>query len=301
MKNKALLFVSIFCLFVNLAWAQTASNTIVSVKSTDFYYAAKTGISKLGGMTQFVKPGQKVGILINSAFDEKGAYVNPDIAIAVVVECFEAGASEVIGLQMITNEYWQRSSLYERFKDILAKVKMVESNVFPATYNETDYIRLDTIMGAKSLVKPEIVKALFEVDVLINVPIAKHHATTKLTCAVKNMMGVCTRATNVGMHLKGPKRNDHDFLAQCIADLNLVRKPDLIVTDVTEVIITNGPGGPGEIAKHDRVVVGTDLVAMDAYCTQLIGFEPEDVYTTAKAAEHGLGEPDLSKVKILEF
>lgn len=299
---KKIFFIAVILLWsTNIIIAQGERPTLVSVKSTDYFYGVKTGLTAMGGMSKYVKPGQKVGLLINSGFEEKGAYVNPDIAIAVVVECFEAGASEVICLQDVKLEYWQKSNLFERFKDQLLRVKSLEANAFPAKFNEIDFVRLDTIIGAKSLVKPEIIKGLFEVDVFISVPIAKHHATTLLTCALKNTMGVCTRATNVTMHLNGPKRNDHDYLAQCIADLNIVRKMDLIITDVTEVLSTNGPGGPGELLNLNRIVVGTDPVALDVYCSGLLGFDADEVYTISKGFLNGLGEKDLSKIKIVEL
>jgi uncharacterized protein (DUF362 family) len=87
---------------------------------------------------------------------------------------------------------------------------------------------------------------------------------------------------------------------QCIADINLIRKPDLCVVDSTEFISTNGPFGPGKLIKPQKVVAGTDPVLADAYCCTLLGLDPKNVGMLDKAAKHGLGNADLIKANILQ-
>jgi uncharacterized protein (DUF362 family) len=71
--------------------------------------------------------------------------------------------------------------------------------------------------------------------------------------------------------------------------------------DATEIIITNGPFGPGEILTPRKVIAGTDRVAMDAYCCTLWGLDPKQIHTIVLAHKHGIGEIDPKKVKIKEF
>ncbi len=101
-------------------------------------------------------------------------------------------------------------------------------------------------------------------------------------------------------HLEGPERNDPDFLGQCIADINLVRKPDLVVMDATEFILTNGPSGPGEMKKENKVVAGTDIVAVDAYCAGFLEREADEVAAIQKASALGLGNINYKDLKIKE-
>jgi uncharacterized protein (DUF362 family) len=274
---------------------------ICKVKSTDYYKATEKAIHELGGITRFVKPGSKVGFLINSAFDEPGAYVDPDIALAMLFLCWEAGAKEIVMLQPVAETYWQRSNKFAQHRFIINELKEVTSNVFPAVYNEEEFEIRATIPGAVALKDAEIVKAIRDVDVFINIPILKHHATSILTGALKNMMGLTTRKTNVTFHLGSGKRNDPEYLAQCIADLNLVRKPDLIVADATNFITGNGPDGPGPMKHLDLVVAGTDAVAIDAFGANCLDRAPEDIITVVKAYELGLGEMDLKKLSIVEY
>jgi uncharacterized protein (DUF362 family) len=271
------------------------------VKGTDVFNNTREAVNILGGMKKFVKKGDRVGLLVNSAFDIRGAYVHPDISLAAVDMCFEARASEVGCLQAVDTAYWQRSEHYEKYKHLFENVSQVESNVFPADFNEEEWIKLDAIKGARGLKDVEIIKAWREVDTLINIFIAKHHAGTLYTGALKNSMGYCTRKTNVFYHLGSGERNDPDFLAQCIADINLIRQPDLILGDATEILLSNGPSGPGEVSRHDKVFAGTNLVAMDALGAQYNDLSPDEVPTLIKAEAAGLGSADLEKLKIHEI
>lgn len=275
---------------------------IVVVKGENAFENTLLAVEKIGGMHRFVQEGQKVGVLVNSAFREKGAYVDPDVVIAAIKMIFDAGAEEIVFLQHIAPEYWERSKLEEEYRDVIARTRTIEANKFPAKFDEEFFVKIEEIDGAKAINwELEIVKEFFEVDVFINIPIAKHHATTILTNSLKNLMGINTRESNVKFHLEGPSRNDPAFLAQSIVDLNLLRKADLIISDMSNVIITNGPSGPGELLSPGKIVVGTDPVAIDTYCTLELGFFIDDILTTTKGFEAGLGHIDLNRKNIIEL
>jgi uncharacterized protein (DUF362 family) len=274
---------------------------LCKIKSSDYYQATQKAVHELGGISKFVPQGASVGFLINSAFDEPGTYPHPDIALAVLFLCWEAGVKEMVMLQPVANAYWQRSDKFSKHRFIINELTQVKTNEFPAVLNDEDFEIRETIAGAAVLKNIEIIKKISEVDVLINIPILKHHATTILSGALKNMMGLTTRKTNVTFHLGSGKRNDPEYLAQCIADLNLVRKPDLVVADAIEFITGNGPSGPGPLKRLDLVVAGTDPVAVDAFGATCLDAVPADVITIMKAYEHGMGEMDLGKLSIVEY
>ncbi len=129
-------------------------------------------------------------------------------------------------------------------------------------------------------------------DCYINVPIAKHHALSKLTLGLKNVMGV----------IGGNRGEIHKDLPQRIADLNLVVRPKLTVINATRILLRNGPtGGKLEDVKVlDTLVASADTVAADAYATTLFGMKPADLKSTVAAVALGLGEMDLAKIKIVE-
>ncbi len=271
------------------------------VNGTGYFENTRKAVDVLGGMKRFVPEGSKVGVLINSGFDTKGAYVNPDVSLSAINMCLESGASGVVCLQVVEEKYWERSAYYEDLKPDFDKVTQVGSNLFPAEFNEEDWKKIPKIYNSVSLEEVEVIKALEEVDVLINIFIAKHHASTFYTGAMKNSMGYCTRKTNVFYHLGSGERNNPDFLAQCIVDINRLRQPDLIIGDATEFIVTNGPSGPGEMIKLDKVFAGTNLVAMDSLGASYNDLYPEDIPTLVKAQEAGLGKYNIEDLNIVEL
>lgn len=305
MKYRVIMILMLFSVLkaVPSIYAQTQAPPVdlAVIQGNDPYVSTFKALESLGGMNQFVKPGMKVGLLINSGFEEKGAYVNPDVAIAVIRMCFDAGASEVVCLQHVIPDYWHKSTNSVSDSLYLTKIRTIEKNHFPSKFDSIHFVVIDSAAGSRILRRTEVVKEVFEVDVFINIPILKHHATTLLTGAMKNMMGLITRACNVKMHLNGPKRNDPVFLAQSITEIFQFRKPDLYVADFTEVITTNGPAGPGEMARPGKVLAGRDPVLMDAYAVKELNWVPEDVPTLKTGVEANLGNADLSKAKILEI
>jgi uncharacterized protein (DUF362 family) len=282
-------------------FAENTYPDLCKVKSTDYYNATFRAVHELGGIKRFVPAGSSVGFLINSGFEEPGTYPHPDIALALLFLCWEAGAGEIVMLQPVLNEYWRRSEKFAQHRFIINELEQVKTNEFPAVYNEDDFRMMESIDGAVSLKNVEIVKKVSEVDVFISVPILKHHGSTILTGALKNMMGLTTRKTNVTFHLGSGVRNDPEYLAQCIADLNLVRKPDLTVADAIEFITGNGPSGPGPLKRMDVVIAGTDPVAVDAFGATCLDMAPSDVLTVSRAHDLGIGEMDLEKLSILDI
>lgn len=276
-----------------------AKKRLSIINGGDYFNNTFKAIELLGGMKKFVRKGSTVGLLINSDFEIFTTYTSPDVSIAVAKMCFDAGASEVVTLQNVKKEYWERSAHYENHKKVIEKIDNLEFNQFPCTFEEENFV-LAEVPGV-TLKKAEVVKKLFEVDVLINLPVAKHHASTIYTGALKNTMGIATRKTNVGMHLDSGIRNEPNYLAQCIVDLNLLRIADLIVADATEVLTSNGPMGPGETTKPMKIVACNDMVALDSYCCHLLGHPIGEVLTIKKAEEAGIGIMDYNKLKIKEI
>ncbi|MEW5725371.1 MAG: DUF362 domain-containing protein, partial [Thermodesulfobacteriota bacterium] len=122
--------------------------------------------------------------------------------------------------------------------------------------------------------------------------------------ALKNMMGLSTYDPTLRYFHFGAGGGDWydnlDHLSQCIADINLVRQPDLIVADATEFLASGGPGGPGRVKKAGQVLASVDPVCVDAYGARLLGYDVRDLPMLAKAEGHGLGQMDLDRVNVSE-
>jgi uncharacterized protein (DUF362 family) len=271
-----------------------ATVDIAAVKGMDYVKNTIKAVEILGGMPKFVSKQSNVGLLINSPWKYQGSYVRPDITLAVIRMCMEAGAREIRVFKNLDSSYWSRSALSGKFQDETKFIRFVGD----------DFVTVPVPQGI-SLKKAEIAKGLLDCDVLINVPIAKNHNGVRFTGALKNLMGATSRTTNRLFHAgpsgKGGSYDDVEFLSQCIADVNLLRKPDLCIFDATEMITTNGPQGPGKLIAPQKVIAGVDRVAMDVYGASLLGLKGDEVRTTRLAYEHGLGKINLASLQIREI
>ncbi len=261
--------------------AAAGTHAIAAATGRDYFASTKAAVARLGGIEAFVPRGASVGLLVNSPFKNFGASVNPDITLAVVDLCRKAGCGEIRYLKDPHAGYWQRAGRHAQFENQIRELQFVDG----------DHVRVD-VKGGRVLETVKVVRALEDCDVFINVAIAKHHKGVEYTGLLKNMMGLCPFSTNSYFHwgtLKLGWYADLEHLTQCIADLNLVRRPTLCILDATEFITANGPWGPGPIRKHGVVLAGSDPVAMDAYGCTLLDLQPADVLAIPKAAAHGLG------------
>jgi uncharacterized protein (DUF362 family) len=256
---------------------------IVAVTGNDYQASTLAAVGALGGIQAFVPRGATVGLLVNSPFKNVGASVHPDVTLAVIQLCRQAGCREIRYLKDPHDGYWQRSA---RFADFEAQIRALN-------HVDGDHHKV-AIPGGLAVQSVKVVRGLADCDVFINLAIVKHHKGVQYTGLLKNMMGLCPFSTNSYFHwgtLNLGWYADLEHLTQCIADLNLVRRPDLCILDATEFITANGPWGPGPLKTPRTVIAGTDPVAMDAHGCSLLGLHPDEVLMIPKAAAHGLGRP----------
>jgi uncharacterized protein (DUF362 family) len=145
--------------------------------------------------------------------------------------------------------------------------------------------------AGKVLKETAVYEDILNADVLINVPVAKQHGSSRLTLGMKNLMGVILDRSSL-----------HTDLGQCIADLNALIRPQLTVIDAVRILTNNGPTG-GSLAyvrKLDTVIASADIVAADSYAASLFGLKPEDLTYILAGTAMGLGRSDLQNLKIEE-
>jgi uncharacterized protein (DUF362 family) len=265
------------------------------VTGADRVLAVNKGLETLGGMKAFVKPGSTVGLVINapSWWTRPGSHTHPDLTLAVILAALEAGAKEIQYLIDPLPAYWKRSPLAAKYGKEIGAVKKCSGNFVEKA-----------VARNKTLKKTSVVREFLDCDVFINLPIIKHHVGVGMSGNLKNLMGVNTNASNQFFHAGSGAKSEYGdvpFLAQCVADLNTLRKPDLCVADATEFLLTNGPAGPGELRRLDKVILGTDPVAVDAYGAPLVNLKAADVLMITKAADWGLGRMDVTKLAVKEI
>ncbi len=270
-----------------MANTTTSGSELAAVRGGEPEEMFDKAMEALGGLGKFVSKGQSVLVKPNIGWDappERAANTNPRLVGHIVKRCFEAGASEVNVFDNTCNK-WDRC--YEN-SQISKYAKKSGAKMVPG--NSEDYYKEVTVARGKSLTSTKVHQLIQTSDVFINVPVLKHHSGTKLSLGMKNLMGVIW-----------DRRFYHgNNLEQCIADFVSYRKPDLTVIDGYNMMIKNGPRGVSEadVVNLKALIVSTDIVATDAAAAKMFGLEPTDVGHIKIAHDMGLGNMNLSELKI---
>ena len=247
-------------------------------------------IEKLGGMSAFMSRGDSVLLKPNIGWDrrvEQGANTHPEVVRAVGEMCLEAGAGRVVILDRTCNDA-RRSYRNSGMQDMVKNLS--DRRISLDFVRENRFLKTDIPRGVVIKKWPLYEEAL-KADVIINIPVAKHHSISRLTLGMKNLMGL----------MGGNRGLFHSGIGQKLADLTSVLEPGLTVLDATRIMVRNGPtGGRLEDVKIlNRVAASSDPVAIDAYGATLFGVAPGDLSFVTAAYRMGLGEMDLQKVRML--
>ncbi len=269
----------------NMLATSTLPDLVVAQGQKNPEHSVHAAIKAIGGMSRFVKEGDMVVLKPNIGFScspEMAATTNPVVVSTLIKLCYEAKAKNVIVFDH-TCDYWEIC-----FKRTGIKKATISAGGKIFSAHRKGLYRKIPIPAGKALKETLVVKQLLDADVIINIPIAKHHGAAGLTLGMKNLMGaVWDRGI---FHVKD--------LHQCITDLSTVIKPHLTVLDATRALFNNGPRGPGDVKHIGKIIAGVDPVAVDAYGCSLFGKEPHQIGHINIAHKMGLGEIDLSKLRI---
>ncbi len=249
-------------------------------------------LEALGGIGKYVKKGQKVVIKPNIGWDrtpELAGNTNPKLVKALVQKCLAAGAEKVTVFDH-TCDNWQKCYATS---GIAAAVKEAGGIIMPA--NDERYFKEVAIPNGVNLKQAKIHEALIEADVWFNVPILKNHGGAKMTCCMKNYMGIVW-----------DRRYFHqNDLQQCIADIcTWQKKPVLNIVDAYRIMHQNGPQGKSaaDVAVLKSLIASPNIVAIDTAALRLFNqvkkLDMAAVAHIGKGEANKLGSTDLSKVNI---
>jgi len=255
--------------------------------------ATKESIQLLGGISRFVKPGDRVVLKPNMSFPNPPAMAtttHPAVVASVAHSCLEAGAKKI----MVLDHTLRRPDICLERSGIEAACRSLD-NVFVLGVSEEKFFKNVSVPQGRALHQVKVIRGVMESEVLINIPVAKSHSTTTVSLGIKNLMGLIwdRKVFHYRMDIN-----------EALADLSTVIKPSLTLVDATRVLTSGGPGGPGRVITPNTVVAGTDPVAVDAYTVTLCRWydkklSPHQIKHIATASRRGLGKINLKNFRII--
>jgi uncharacterized protein (DUF362 family) len=256
--------------------------------------ATRKALDVLGGISRFVKKGQRVVLKPNMSFTrtpEFGATTHPQVVATVAQVCMEAGAQQVLVLDHTLHRAelcLERTGIREACKDI--------PGVHVLALQERKFFREIKIPQGRVLERVEVMKEVLDSPVLINIPVAKSHSATGVSMGIKGLMGIIWDREIFHSQVN---------MNQALADLATVIKPQLTILDATRALTSGGPGGPGEVTKPNLIIAGTDPIAVDSYGVTVApwygqSFKGRQVEHLLIAHQRGLGKIDTDQLRIFK-
>ena len=273
-----------------------ANKTIVSLircntyESKDLEVAMGDCIDLLGGISSFVRPGDRVLLkpnLLSAHPPERRITTDPAVVLTMARLVKDAGGRPLIG----------DSPALDSFKKVAAKTGMNEI----ARQLDIGCVELTQPVPV-SLPSGTLFKALeiaFEAvnaDVVINLPKLKTHAQMLFTLGVKNLFGTIVAQRKAEWHYMAGM--DRDTFASLHLDIYLTVKPALTVMDGVWGMEGHGPGN-GIPRRINLIAASKDAVAMDVGICHLLGV-PLGSFPLYRAAKtRGIGETDVSQINFM--
>ena len=122
----------------------------------------------------------------------------------------------------------------------------------------------------------EIARSVFETDFLIDVPVLKTHATTKVSLGMKNLKGCLSMKSKKKFHMLD--------LNEMIALLSTHVKPNLTVIDGIYAL-ERGPMSSGRAYRTNLIITGKDVFSCDIVGSAVLGIDPKTVNHFIKFSE----------------
>ncbi len=261
---------------------------LVVVRGKNPAKMAMAAIEKLGGMSRFIQPGEKVLIKPNAGWDrqpEQAANTNPVLVGAIVRLCKEAKASSIWVTDVSINDPYRcfkRSGIETAVRTAGGSIKIGGKNDF-----------LQTDLKGEVLGVWPVSRFYHQVDKIINIPVVKHHSLSKCTLAMKNWYGI----------LGGRRNQLHQNIDLSIVDLAHAVKPTITIMDATRVLKRNGPTGGNleDVSIENTIIAGLDEVAIDSYSLRFLDLKVEEVKFIELAQKRGIGKSDWRSLNPVEI
>ncbi len=268
------------------------SSEVSFIRCSDYdrdriYSAIRRAVDLLGGIRQFVRPGERVLLkpnLLKARPPEAAVTTHPEVIRAVIRLVHEAGGTALVGdspgmgsLQKVA----ERAGILDVMKEEGAQLAEFDSAV--------------KIKNTGRFQQFEIARSVQEADAIINLPKLKTHGMTTLTGAVKNLFGCIPGKRKVQWHFStGVNR---DLFMTMLVELYAALRPRLTIMDAVVGMEGNGPGS-GDPVPIGAIAAGRDAVAVDVVCARLVGVGPEMLPIIRAAAAAGTGETNLDRIRL---
>ncbi|MBD1850737.1 DUF362 domain-containing protein [Leptolyngbya sp. FACHB-711] len=247
--------------------------------------ALRALLEPLGGMSAFVKPGDRVLLkpnLLTGARPGKECTTRPEVVYWVAKLVQEAGGEPFLG----------DSPAFGSAKGVAV------ANGYAPILEELNLSIIDFQGQRYETVSKEfnhllLSKEAIEADVVINLPKIKSHVQLTLTMGVKNLFGCVPGKMKAWWHMEAGK--DRVRFSNMLAETARAIAPDLTIVDGIIGHEGNGPSG-GEPRPLGVLAASANVFAVDRALVEVLSADPAMIPTVAASIRLGFC-PDLDQIE----
>lgn len=268
------------------------SSTVTLTRCSDY---SRAGIAKamerqfelLGGLQRFVKPGDSVLLKPNFIAPRSRRHAtqtDPAVILEAARLLIDFGARPIVG----DSPAWSNVFACVKALKLAEPLKKMSVPVRQLDNPRNCHIGAkETSVGISSIA--------LDADVIINLPKLKSHQQLGVTFAIKNMFGCVSGKRKALWHFaKG--RNPDDF-CELLIDIYQFLNP--AVTIIDGIIAMDGSGPiRGRARPLGWLIGGTEPIACEIICAELVGIEPGELPIVKTAQKIGFGCSDRANIEI---
>jgi uncharacterized protein (DUF362 family) len=267
---------------VHIARAASYADDLTAILGSQFEHFR--GKVALAGKRVVLKPN------LVEYHRDKVINTNPRVVGAVIELCKREGAREIIVAE--GPGHWRNVEFLVAASGLGDVLK--EHNVPFVDLNHDEPVKMPNLGRLTGLEYIYLSKTIATADVVISLPKLKTHHWAGATLSLKNLFG-----TLPGICYGWPKNELHwRGIDNSIVDIALTRTPDLAIVDAIVGMEGDGPLN-GTAKEMGALVMGTDLLAVDATCCRLMMLNPEQIGYLVLGQARKLGLLKSSEIRQL--
>lgn len=276
---------------------------VARINSNDPYSGTMNALAASGefpdvaGRSVVIKPN-----LVLPRTSDTGVTTDPEVVRAVVDQALALGAAGITIVEAGVNGANFSGCGYDLFNTYDPRVALADVSFDPGTFTLLPHTSASPPQAYGGIYLPAVV--LDPGTVFISVGKLKTHQETMATLSLKNLFGLPPFAPYLDPTRENfrPRYLLHDrSVGQAIAGLALARPIDYAVVDGVWGLEGDGPADitGGTPVRANTIVAGSNAVAVDVACLDIMGISRETVQHLDYAYLNGLGPYDLRQIDLV--
>ncbi|MFP4382128.1 MAG: DUF362 domain-containing protein [Candidatus Sumerlaeia bacterium] len=253
--------------------------------------AMKALLDNLGGMSEFVKPGQRVLLkpnLIVPRSAEAAVTTHPEVVRAVARMVLEAGGKPFIGDSPAFSSAWAVAKA--------CGIADVAEELGLEIVDLSRKARMRRVGADSPFQRVSFGSDALEADAIINLPKIKTHCQMGMSLGAKNMYGTVAGKRKCFFHFLNGE--DPVRFGKLIIAILRYTKPVLTIADGIVSLERYGPTS-GDPRATGFLAASGDTIACDRVVMEILGVPQSAVYYMKAAQLMGYGCQDLHKIEVL--